>query len=929
MKTLRIAIFLALGLIVLPLIFSQNTQPVDPLKEQVDGLFAEKKYAEVITFVIPWYQKTRSDNNWPMFGIYADYLAKSYYFDTMHTEALDIAQASIKALEQSGQGNSIIMANLLVWEALEFNKLEQFGKSLESYEKAINIYESNRFIGPKLAYAYKNAAQVYQRYSNDRKALTYFEAALVSDTTVAASQNVSAYANLASMFLDLDSLDLAKKYYNQGRAQNNSVTSYQASLDFSGAILALKTGKLDSARLHIQNALHYYESDPGEGPNRIRALTTLADIATRQHLFRQAEQYFHQAETAGKLYYNGKSREMAKLYNETGLFYEQHNQPDRALTYFQKALVQAFPNFNSLEITDNPGLSEALLESQAMRAAAAKAQLLLKLSNTSKNAAALRRNAAHCFNLSFAVATRLRHTYGNDVDKIALSANNRIAYQAAALNLWQLWNDTPETTYLEQLFSLIEQTKAQSLADALQQQKALVLSGIPDSLLQKEAVLRLESAVATNESEMLEAGKDSTEASKKLRAFRQKKTYDDFIGQLGKEYPQFRQYAEADVSADVSAIRKALPDSTVLLSWFDAGDRYLCLRLHGSEIWASEVMRDSVFDHSLLDFIALLSDLNRQQASPGDFFQAAHALHQKLFPIDPLAGVKSLLIVPDGLLCYLPFEVLLTAPHDKGGFATAPYMFRQCAVTYSWSAKLLAVSMTPAAQLGFVQFAPFASSARDHLAVLDNSLADVPQTMSSSVLEGAEASTATFRAEAPENNVIHLSTHAQVGKNGVPGIEFFDRTMTLPEIYAQRFQASLVTLSACETGAGKFAGGEGVLSLARAFAYAGAQSMVASLWSVNDRATAALFSAFYQNLQQGNSKSEALRQAKLACLSAEESDARKAPYYWAAFTLSGADGSVNMSNPWSVLWQWGLAILMLSMAIFWGFRKRRKSQTSA
>ena len=103
------------------------------------------------------------------------------------------------------------------------------------------------------------------------------------------------------------------------------------------------------------------------------------------------------------------------------------------------------------------------------------------------------------------------------------------------------------------------------------------------------------------------------------------------------------------------------------------------------------------------------------------------------------------------------------------------------------------------------------------------------------------ATAAAFEAKAPAYGVLHLSTHANGGEN--PGVEFADRRMTLSEIYAQRYRADLVSLSACETNTGLLAQGEGVLSLARAFAYAGALSLVASYWIVSDRSTASLFAA--------------------------------------------------------------------------------------
>lgn len=154
-------------------------------------------------------------------------------------------------------------------------------------------------------------------------------------------------------------------------------------------------------------------------------------------------------------------------------------------------------------------------------------------------------------------------------------------------------------------------------------------------------------------------------------------------------------------------------------------------------------------------------------------------------------------------------------------------------------------------------------------------------------------------------------THAHAGGRSEPGIEFFDRTLTLPEIYARRIPASLVALSACETGTGEYAEGEGVLSLARAFAYAGAESLMASHWSVNERATAELFAGFYAQIEQGVSRAEALRQAKLAWLDKSQPDARKAPWYWAAITLSGADGAVDLHENTDWWWYAGGGIFAL------------------
>ena len=116
-----------------------------------------------------------------------------------------------------------------------------------------------------------------------------------------------------------------------------------------------------------------------------------------------------------------------------------------------------------------------------------------------------------------------------------------------------------------------------------------------------------------------------------------------------------------------------------------------------------------------------------------------------------------------------------------------------------------------------------------------------------------------------------------------------DNFLQAYEISRLHLKADMVVLSACETGFGKFEQGEGVVSLARSFMYAGVPSLIVSLWQVNDQSTAIIMDVFYKNLAQGMNKAEALRQAQLSWLKLKNPDYEhpEHPYYWAAFDLVG------------------------------------------
>jgi len=132
-------------------------------------------------------------------------------------------------------------------------------------------------------------------------------------------------------------------------------------------------------------------------------------------------------------------------------------------------------------------------------------------------------------------------------------------------------------------------------------------------------------------------------------------------------------------------------------------------------------------------------------------------------------------------------------------------------------------------------------------------------------------------ARHPENSGLVLS---MVNKKG----EYQDGYLRVNDIYNMKLSADLVVLSSCESALGKDLGSEGIMGLPRAFLYAGARSVVASLWKVDDDATVPLMKTFYSRLQKGDSPSRALREAQLGMLkNAQFSE----PYYWAAFVIEG------------------------------------------
>ena len=200
----------------------------------------------------------------------------------------------------------------------------------------------------------------------------------------------------------------------------------------------------------------------------------------------------------------------------------------------------------------------------------------------------------------------------------------------------------------------------------------------------------------------------------------------------------------------------------------------------------------------------------------------------------------------------------------------------------------------------------------------------------SRLLVGEDASERNFRKYAGSYRVLHLSTHSFLDDRQ----PFYSRlafagdsrdndgNLYTYEIFNLNIKAELVVLSACETGCGKLSRGEGIVGLSRAFMFAGASSLVVSLWPVGDRGTSRLMSEFYRHLWQGDDKMTALRKAKMSLIdSSEFSD----PFYWAPFILIGDPQPLHFrkNSGWQSWLLW-LVMGMLAVSVGVGLRVRRR-----
>jgi len=297
-----------------------------------------------------------------------------------------------------------------------------------------------------------------------------------------------------------------------------------------------------------------------------------------------------------------------------------------------------------------------------------------------------------------------------------------------------------------------------------------------------------------------------------------------------------------------------------------------------------------------------------------DSQSSARELYKQLIAPVRSQNISSLIIVPDGPLHLVPFGALV---NDAGGYlnsdfnlsaapsATIYYTLSRTPRAVAARKPFLGVAYSPPSQsskgLGSATRAvtDLRAGRLKPLQFGHEEITEAAKVFGSQsvTLDGSQASEEALKAEPlADFKVIHLAAHGvsdeldpdRTALVFAPGSESEDGLWQAREIRRTRLNADVVVLSACETGSGKLQGQEGVMNLARAFLTAGARSVVASLWDVDDRSTATLMESFYEHLKAGLTVKEALRQAQLDFIKNYGDKAK--PNLWAGFEVIG-DGT--------------------------------------
>lgn len=371
-------------------------------------------------------------------------------------------------------------------------------------------------------------------------------------------------------------------------------------------------------------------------------------------------------------------------------------------------------------------------------------------------------------------------------------------------------------------------------------------------------------------------------------------------------------------------------ENAALIEYFLSDSVLHIFAFAGGEFQFQSVDIDTSFKGLANQFIKCTGNAEYIYEHPKQAFdiykKSAHKLYTVLFPPEISMLIKNtpkLHIVADGILHNLSFDALLVdAPGDSENYQSLKYLIHDKSISYSYSAAMLLLNKTKLrARELYAGYAPVyntdeLANSQDLLAFRSFRGSPVPLKGNTIEIEstagffngdsftGENANEKVFKETASKYNILHLAMHALLDvedplksklifAQNKDNVE--DNFLNCHEIYGLKLNANLAVLSACQTAAGQIEMGEGVMSLTRAFMYAGVPSIVSTLWLADDASTKDIMLGFFDGLTKNLPKDEALRQGKLNFLkSADPVFAH--PFYWANFVLVGDNQPISIAG---------------------------------
>jgi CHAT domain-containing protein len=440
-----------------------------------------------------------------------------------------------------------------------------------------------------------------------------------------------------------------------------------------------------------------------------------------------------------------------------------------------------------------------------------------------------------------------------------------------------------------------------------------------------------------------------------------KRDYEILIDSLERSYPRYYELKYRNRLIQQKNLDKILAHGYNIVE-YNMEDSVVCIFiLNRKGIHCVTMSLDEKFNIALNGILGQLQNFDPTQHDMDDFRMFcffSHELYSTLFkPVEKYLVSGKVILIPDEILSYLPFEILLFQLPDGNAtdYRNLSYLLKKYSMGYSYSASLLVndpmkndihrnrkvLAIAPAyhGKIAADRFPLLSKAGVANLNPLPGAFEEV--TYVTGILKGLKlidsmATEKAFKKFAPDYGILHLAMHTIIDNRD----PMFSKLVFTPwligpdegllntyELYNMQLHARMVVLSACRSGDGILQKGEGIMSLARGFLYAGCPSLVMTLWNVEDRSGLEIMHYFYHQIKMGKGKNDALRKAKIKYL-ATAPPHKTHPYYWAGYLQIGETDAIFIPLYLKILPVCLITALMVFLLSVWRSRKRSKRSFS-
>lgn len=860
----------------------------------------------------------------------------------------------------------------------DLNKaIEAYKKAEDFYMREFGPDYSN------LGTVYINLGNIYKLKGDNIKALEYQKNAyrILKMDSVASSNNlqISKY-NIAESQLNLGNVADAIKYAQQNLKSALPYLKPRLYDLIAAAYQKQKNNKF--AEIYYLSAIQGWISLYGEkNLELVSEYLAFSSFLMTTGDYEKSLQYSTKAEDLVLKFFSTKSTSYAEVQSNFGDYYYLKNLKTsqiedfrvqrkkylgEAIQYYQNAIVALVDSFDNKDPFANPNLRNVRSDIQLVEVLKKKALGLEKMADillSEFNKESFYRYAVASLNtLDKAVNLihRIQIGFDSEESRLFLSQNQESTFSETMRVAYKLYEQTHKPEFLERAFEFSERSKSSNLLASVKDTKAKEFGGIPDTLIERENFLK--SSIANYTSMLFEENHLDKPDSQKLnlysaKIFKYNEEYSKMIESFEKNYPQYYALKYENKVAGINEIQSRLKAKEVVIEYYigepenpeDTGDIYRFVISKDSVTFTRKDI-DTQFEkniQSVHDFLVSRDYLNTKKRDFTNYTRSAYSLFEELLgsTYNNLRG-KSLTIIPHGKLSYVPFDALINTMPDTTvmNFRNLQYLIKDFVINYSYSATLSErfFNNDKRGNKNLIVFSPrynpdeiridAQTSAKYRFSPLSGAKDEV--TSISKYIKAASfiddfAQESTFKSESQNYDILHMAMHTVIN-DSVPMFSKLvfsnpekesgeDGYLNTFEIYNMKLNARLAVLSACETGTGKLQKGEGVMSMARGFIYAGCPSIVMTLWQVEDKSGALIMEDFYSYMSKGKRKDIALRMAKLNHLNrADQLTAH--PHFWLGYvTIGNPEPLYTSKDTYFIIFLFVVALLIL---IDW--QRRRK-----